>query len=105
MGLCYNCDEKFVRGHNKVCKSLFLLDSAVDDTEEAPESSEPVAAEEELPMFSLHAIAGVRFTDTMQLNVQPRRYFVPGAPGLGVYTQFHLRVHGAAHRSPSTTPP
>ena len=37
LGLCYNCDEKFVRGHNKVCKRLFLLDSLVDDTEEVPE--------------------------------------------------------------------
>ena len=25
LGLCYNCDEKFGRGHNRVCKCLFLL--------------------------------------------------------------------------------
>ena len=68
MGLCYNCDEKFVRGHNKVCKRLFLLDSMVDDTKETPESSKPAAAEES-PVFSLHAITCVRFNDTMQLNV------------------------------------
>jgi hypothetical protein len=28
LGLYYNCDAKFGRGHNRVCKRLFLLDSA-----------------------------------------------------------------------------
>ena len=69
LGLCYNCDEKFVRGHNRVCKCLFLLDGAVEDAEDLPESSDSAAADEESPLFSLHAIAGVRFTDTMQLGV------------------------------------
>jgi hypothetical protein len=26
LGLCYNCDDKFTRGHNHVCKRLFLLE-------------------------------------------------------------------------------
>jgi hypothetical protein len=69
LGLCYNCDEKFMHGHNRVCKRLFLLDGAVDDTEEAPESSDPPATEEESPVFSLHVVAGVRFSDIMQLHV------------------------------------
>jgi len=69
LGLCYNCDGKFVRGHNRVCKRLFLLDGAMEDAEDLPESSESAAADEESPLFSLHAIAGVRFTDTMQLGV------------------------------------
>ena len=69
LGLCYNCDEKFVRGHNRVCKRLFLLDGAMEDAEDLPESSKSVAADEESPLFSLHAIAGVRFTDTMHLSV------------------------------------
>ena len=69
LGLCYNCDEKFVRGHNRVCKRLFLLDAAVEDEEDLMKSSEPTAAEEESPIFSLHAIAGVCFTDTMQLGI------------------------------------
>ncbi|XP_066373865.1 uncharacterized protein [Miscanthus floridulus] len=69
LGLCYNYDEKFVRGHNRICKRLFLLDAAMEDGEDTTESSEPTAAEEESPIFSLHAIAGVRFTDTMQLDV------------------------------------
>lgn len=70
LGLCYNCDEKFRRRHNQVCKQLFLLDSAMKDTEDVPESSEEKATTEASPHFSLHAIAGVWFSDTMQLRVQ-----------------------------------
>jgi hypothetical protein len=29
--LCYNCDKKFVRGHNRVCKRLFLLDGVLEE--------------------------------------------------------------------------
>lgn len=58
---CYNCDEKYVRGHNT---RLFHLDID-DDEEELP-------AEEtgEHPRISLLAIAGVRTRDTMQLAVR-----------------------------------
>jgi len=68
LGLCYNCDEKFSRGHNRVCKRLFFLDGTVedDDTEEPTEE----AGSEESPAFSLQAIAGVRLSDTMQVHVQ-----------------------------------
>jgi hypothetical protein len=69
LGLCYNCDEKFGRGHNRVCKRLFLLDCAVEeDINEAVAGAE-LAQTEESPAFSLHAIAGVRATDTMQIDV------------------------------------
>jgi hypothetical protein len=51
--LCFNCDEKFYRGHNKVCKRLFFVDS-VDDNDKADAS-----ADTETPVFSLHAMAGV----------------------------------------------
>jgi hypothetical protein len=69
LGLCYNCDEKFGQGHNRVCKRLFLLDCAVeDDVNEAAAGAE-LAQTEESPAFSLHAIADVRLTDTMQIDV------------------------------------
>ncbi|XP_066361073.1 uncharacterized protein [Miscanthus floridulus] len=48
---------------------LFLLDGAVEDAEDLSESSESAVADKESPLFSLHTIAGVRFTDTMQLGV------------------------------------
>ncbi|KAI4312382.1 hypothetical protein MLD38_037193 [Melastoma candidum] len=69
LGLCYNCDEKFGRGHNRVCKRLFMLEGMVEDEEEVPESAEEVIAEGS-PHFSLHAIAGVPFGNTMQLGIE-----------------------------------
>jgi hypothetical protein len=69
LSLCYNCDEKFGRGHNRVCKRLFLLDSAVEDEEDVLEPSEASAAEE-IPHLSLHAIAGVHRSDTMQIHIR-----------------------------------
>jgi hypothetical protein len=41
LGLCYNYDEKFGRGHNRVCKRLFLLDCTVEeDIDEAAAGAE-----------------------------------------------------------------
>jgi hypothetical protein len=69
LGLCCSCDEKFGQGHNRVCKRLFLLDCAVeDDIDEAAAGAE-LAQTEESSAFSLHAIASVRLTDTMQIDV------------------------------------
>jgi hypothetical protein len=48
---------------------LFLLDSAVEDDVDEAGAGDELAQTEELPAFSLHAIAGVRFTDTMQVTV------------------------------------
>ncbi|CAO2161375.1 unnamed protein product [Urochloa humidicola] len=61
-GLCFNCNEKYVRGHNKVCAHLFLLE--LEDEEDDEEG----AAKEE-PLISLHAIAGVRTSETMQVTM------------------------------------
>ncbi|XP_039815204.1 uncharacterized protein LOC120678111 [Panicum virgatum] len=67
--LCYNYDEKFTRGHNHVCKWLFLLEGVEEEDDAAlPERAE-AADQEEAPMFSLQALAGVAFTDTMQIMV------------------------------------
>ena len=64
-GLCFNCNEKFGRGHNKVCQRLFLDLDADDDNTGAPEED----ADGE-PHISLHPIAGIRTTDTMQVRLQ-----------------------------------
>jgi len=69
LGLCYNCDEKFGRGHNRVCKRLFLLDSVIEDDTDDGAAADEDAAGEETPHFSLNAIAGVSFSDTMQIQV------------------------------------
>jgi len=68
LGLCYNYDEKFGRGHNRVCKRLFLLNSAIEDDPEDDVADEEIATDES-PHISLHAIAGVSVRDTMQIRV------------------------------------
>jgi predicted aspartyl protease len=83
MGLCYNCDEQFVRGHQ--CKRLFNL--ITDDPENSAAEAEAEAAlhaalmaeqptqegqatpNEETPRVSLYAIAGIRTRDTIVIPV------------------------------------
>jgi len=67
LGLCFNCDEKYSRGHNKVCKRLFLLDCVVDDDDDTDAAED--TQDLESPVFSLHAVAGVLVADTMQVQV------------------------------------
>ena len=70
MGLCYNCDEQYIRGHK--CARLFYLEASdyiveePDDTEDDPAAPpfDPAA-----PMISLSAITGIRAEKTMQLHV------------------------------------
>lgn len=74
LGLCYNCDELYVRGHK--CPHLFYLevtDYVVEPEDDEPladtAAAEPAAFEPETPMISLHAIAGIHTEDTMQLYI------------------------------------
>jgi hypothetical protein len=69
LGLCYNCDEKFTRGHNRICKRLFLLEGIEEDDDGAAGEAAEDAGNEETPVFSLQALAGVALADTMQLQV------------------------------------
>lgn len=63
-GLCFNCKEKFEHRHNCVCQHIFLLDWAAADDGDDTESTEPD------PRISLHAISGVRTSETMQVHIQ-----------------------------------
>jgi hypothetical protein len=65
-GLCYNCDEPFIRGHQ--CKRLFYLESgdyAIDD--DTPTDPEAIGddtatlldATANALVVSLHAVAGL----------------------------------------------
>ena len=40
LGLCFNCDERYVRGHNRSCKKLFLLDVDYDDADNAEDTED-----------------------------------------------------------------
>lgn len=72
-GQCFNCDEKYVRGHNKTCARLFVLeigDHADADDDDAFQETETS------PNISVVAISGVRTRDTMQIHVQLGRIMV-----------------------------
>ena len=70
LGLCFNCDEPFQRGHK--CARLFYLE-APDYIVEEPEDSDDTPPEKtfdpDAPMISLSAITGIRVPDTMKLRV------------------------------------
>jgi hypothetical protein len=63
LGMCFNCDEKYMPGHNRTYKQLFYIHGMdIDDDNDTTEA--------ETLVFSLHAVAGVRFSDTMQVVVK-----------------------------------
>ena len=77
LGLCYNCDEPYVRGHK--CARLFYLeaqDYIVEEPDDDDEGDSPAPADAtepfdpEKPMISLSAITGIRAPATMQLRVR-----------------------------------
>ena len=55
--LCFSCNEKFGRGHNKVYQRLFLLELGDEEYDEAEAFGKPKGDNDPL---SLHVIAGVR---------------------------------------------
>jgi hypothetical protein len=64
-GLCFNCNKRYSRGHNRVCKRIFYihgieLDLADDATAGDDQNTET-------PMFSLHVVIGVAVCNTVQL--------------------------------------
>ena len=70
VGLCFNYNEKFGRGHNRVYQCIFLHDLAEEDEAEDVQATEDVAAAETVnPHISLHAIVGVRTSKTMQVCI------------------------------------
>ena len=71
-GQCFNCDEKYVRGHNRACARLFTMEVA-DHEDDDPATDYNIESQ---PQISLHAIAGVRTRDTMQVVVQLGRVTV-----------------------------
>ncbi|WVZ97263.1 LOW QUALITY PROTEIN: hypothetical protein U9M48_042812 [Paspalum notatum var. saurae] len=66
-GLCFNCDEKYMHGHNRVCKHLFVMEFGYpcnmdDDADETVPTAPDTA-----PVISLHAIMDVRTGRMMQV--------------------------------------
>jgi hypothetical protein len=67
LGLCFNCNDKFGRGHNRVCQRLFLVDLAEDEEEETP--GDHTTSVTDAPTISVLAISGVHTKETMQLEI------------------------------------
>jgi hypothetical protein len=65
-GLCYNCDDPYVRGHK--CPRLFYLEATYFADDETKSTAEEEQDDQD-PVASLHAIIGIRTEDTMQLRV------------------------------------
>jgi hypothetical protein len=88
LGLCFNCNEKFGRGHNQVCQRLFLLDLAAadDDHDATPDDHDTTK-----PPISLHTITGVHTSNTMLVRCPHR---------LGLDTQPHRQGSCQQHQSP-----
>jgi hypothetical protein len=66
LGLCFNCNEKYTRGHNRVCRRIFYIGGfgITDDTTAADEPDKAAL------VFALHAVAGVAASNTIQLQVR-----------------------------------
>jgi hypothetical protein len=66
LGLCFNCDEKYSRGHNRTCRRIFYVEGVQLETDDdAAAAAEP---EGDAPVYSLHAVAGVSGFDTLQVR-------------------------------------
>lgn len=102
-GLCYNCDEPYVRGHK--CARLFYLEAsdyiiekpAEDDDGAAAAKPVPALApyDPDAPLISLNTITGIRTEDTMQLYVQLDNEQIIALLESG---STHNFVHGAVAR-------
>lgn len=96
-GLCFNCDEQFIRGHR--CQRLFYIDVSDDDDDDGPDDTP--AEPNQAPTVSLHALTGIRSiraNETMQLNVMVGKKEFIALLDTGS-TQFHQRRDGDQHRS------
>ena len=63
LGLCFNCNEPYTRGHNRVCRCIFYLNSV--EIVAADEEPAGDVQQEEDPVFSLRAVAGMPICDSM----------------------------------------
>jgi hypothetical protein len=116
-GLCFNCDEPYVRGH--VCQRLFYLfnDDYVEDGEPAevtadamfqppgaaPPDPDPEIAPAGAPQVSLHALAGVRTKNAMVLHVTVKGHQLVALLDSGSTTNF-INADLCAHLQLTTSP-
>jgi hypothetical protein len=61
LGLCYNYNEPYSRGHNRVCRCIFYISGIELDGDAPPDD----ATSQDAPVFSLRAVVGMPICDTM----------------------------------------
>jgi hypothetical protein len=80
LGLCFNCNERFGRGHNRVCQRLFLIDVADEEGDDAEHTETPT----DEPIISVLAASGVRTRETIScgspLAARPASRSLTSAP-------------------------
>jgi hypothetical protein len=67
LGLCFNCNDKYSRGHNRFCKRIFFIEGVEILDEDG--TDHPDGPDAEAPCFSLQAVSGCPVADTMQVAV------------------------------------
>jgi hypothetical protein len=95
LGLCYNCNEKYSQGHNRVYRGIFFIDGVTITDEEETAAAKP-NYEVGAPVFSLHVVAGVPICDTMQVRVELGTATLVALLDMGS-THYFIREEAARH--------
>jgi hypothetical protein len=64
LGLCFNCNDKYSRGHNGFCKRIFFVEGVEIMDEDGTDHPDAEAS-----CFSLQAVSGCPVANTMQVAV------------------------------------
>jgi predicted aspartyl protease len=73
-GLCFNCPEKFTWDHNCTKKGLYLMELHDDAPTNDAAAKEPTS--DDNVAISLHALMGIKTTDTMHLAASVAGAFI-----------------------------
>jgi hypothetical protein len=69
-GLCFNCDNKYSKGHKCGEKKLFYINCEEEEEQEPSqdEDIEDISSEEMTPTISWHALAGIITPQTLKIK-------------------------------------
>jgi hypothetical protein len=71
-GLCFNCDNKYSKGHKCGEKKLFYIDCEEEEEQEQEpsqdENVQAISSEELTPMISCNALAGISTPQTLKIE-------------------------------------
>jgi hypothetical protein len=66
-GLCFNCDNKYSKGHKCGERKLFYIDCEEEEDQEL-EPSQDLELEETTPTISCHALVGINTPQTLKIE-------------------------------------